>query len=442
MGSLLSEYHDILQEKLEGRSGEFLYRGQENAGWQLRSGAVRRIFPKKDRVELQKLVTKHRKDFDFYREFLRYHEEELLKPAKLRGWHREIGGRELSDLELLAKLQHHGAATCLLDFTTRFDIALWFACRKARGRDKDGNVFIVDIGSVTRLREIEPQDLKKDIGEFLNFEMDEAERKNPLGRPLLAAKKSKFSYWHPEVLMGRMLSQESRFLFGPRDIPDNEGEGLLFAKKEYLFSINVKQEHKRQLLEDMKRHCGLSQESIFSDIHGFADTNHYQVLFRRKDYLQEGEKKLRGGDIEGAIEDINIVLESDQQNPVAWLHLGSVNFLLGVEKQEQDLKQRQASRLGYPWLPTNEYHEKSVEFFSKAIELDANYADAYSLRAGAYVALGKFDEALSDFETLRDLYKKQRDEEGTKFVNSQLNKLKFLRGFRRSVKIKNELSDS
>ncbi len=46
---------------------------------------------------------------------------------------------------------------------------------------------------------------------------------------------------------------------------------------------------------------------------------------------------------------------------------------------------------------------------SKAIELDKTYVKAYYRRAAAYMALGKFKQALKDFEavskTMFDLYK-------------------------------------
>ncbi len=437
--NLLSQYHDMLQEKLEGRRGEFLYRGQENVDWQLRSGAVRRIFlEEKNRgreEKLQKLIEEHKKDFDFYKENLYYHEE-LLGQAKLRGWHHEVGGRKLGDLEMLAKLQHYGAATCLLDFTIRFDIALWFACQRAQGekdKKKDGKVFIVDINDVPTpsLRRIGPNDLKYDIDKFLHLESREKEG----GTQLL---QGDIWYWHPETLMGRMLSQESRFLFSSKDIPDNDQGERLFLPKQYLLSIKVKQEHKGQLLEELNRHCGLNRRSLFSDIHGFVAVNNHQTPFQRKDYVQEGKEKIEKGDFVGAIEDLDAVLELDEKNATAWLHRGSANFCLGAEKQEQQRRQQRTPKQASPWLPPNEYHRESIKNFSRAIKLKSDYADAYAMRSGAYIALGKFDKARSDLKFLSGLYERQGDQRGKEFVEVQFQRLNDLQELYELWKAKNK----
>ena len=50
--------------------------------------------------------------------------EEMIKNARLQG-HGEKDGQRFSDLELLAELQHYGAATCLIDFTYSAQVALW-----------------------------------------------------------------------------------------------------------------------------------------------------------------------------------------------------------------------------------------------------------------------------------------------------------------------------
>ena len=46
----------------------------------------------------------------------------MIEDARLQGLD-EKDGRELEDLEIFAELQHHGAATCLIDFTYSAQVA-------------------------------------------------------------------------------------------------------------------------------------------------------------------------------------------------------------------------------------------------------------------------------------------------------------------------------
>ena len=88
--------------------GTYAFRGQEDIKWPLISSATRR------------LCTYYKKELhtipNFQRCYIDYHEDVLLNPARMNGFGIEKG-RDLSDLEVLAKLQHFGAATGLLDFT-------------------------------------------------------------------------------------------------------------------------------------------------------------------------------------------------------------------------------------------------------------------------------------------------------------------------------------
>ena len=111
------------------------FRGQENAGWPLASSAERRL--EASSVD-QERVTKGL--------FIEYHQN-LLTRCKLKNYHQREG-KPLDELELLADLQHHGAATCLIDFTRNALVALWFACEKL---DADGKVFVVNTANETAL---------------------------------------------------------------------------------------------------------------------------------------------------------------------------------------------------------------------------------------------------------------------------------------------------
>ncbi|MDA8010600.1 MAG: FRG domain-containing protein, partial [Alphaproteobacteria bacterium] len=111
---------------LQGRS--LLYRGLANVNWRGESAAYRRIEASEGAPENHRVF----KNYTL----------QLLEKASNRGL-RLHEGRMLSHLELLAQLQHFGAATCLIDFTYNPLAALWFACReqsKKDGSKKDGKV--------------------------------------------------------------------------------------------------------------------------------------------------------------------------------------------------------------------------------------------------------------------------------------------------------------
>ncbi len=106
------------------------YRGQANVAWKLHSGAVHRLQKsygasvKRDETSLRKLVS------DYHRH--------LINSMEV------IDGERRPDKQRLSVLQHHGAATGLLDCTESALVALWFACTEEPG--KDGQVFTLDIG--------------------------------------------------------------------------------------------------------------------------------------------------------------------------------------------------------------------------------------------------------------------------------------------------------
>ena len=102
--------------------GSFVYRGIPNADWEVESSAYRRIRQSKKTAPPLSV--------------LRNYIERLLRDAKTRRFQGQEG---LTNLQLLAELQHHGAATCLIDFTSNALIALWFACRD-EGRQIPGKV--------------------------------------------------------------------------------------------------------------------------------------------------------------------------------------------------------------------------------------------------------------------------------------------------------------
>lgn len=89
--------------------GKLAFRGQANGAWKLHSSATRRLIREYGCDVLED-------DFWFSKRYVDYHSGELIQPAQRNGHGLEDGNR-ISDLELLAKLQHFGAATGLIDST-------------------------------------------------------------------------------------------------------------------------------------------------------------------------------------------------------------------------------------------------------------------------------------------------------------------------------------
>jgi len=81
------------------------------------------------------------------------HERAMLDQARRVG---ADNAQHQGDLELLARLRHHGAATRLIDFTQDPMVALWFACTDddyPETDDHDGVLAVLDRGSVEELRD-------------------------------------------------------------------------------------------------------------------------------------------------------------------------------------------------------------------------------------------------------------------------------------------------
>ena len=220
--------------------GEYVYRGQENAEWPLHSAATRRLVKAHGREILHSL--------DFPNKYVTYHRNVLIEPARTRGFGIE-DGREISDLQLLAKLQHFGAATGLLDFTWSPLVALWFASHDVTG---DGKIFIINSKDVkvTRVSSDESQQNLETIFSGVN------------NRGIL-------SYWQPMgtgEAMTRILGQRSLFILGHPLIPKNSP---------VIEELTIKKDDKESLIRELSR-LDIDETSIFQDIYGFSKANSVQ----------------------------------------------------------------------------------------------------------------------------------------------------------------------
>ena len=120
---------------------------------------------------------------------------------------------ETDEFEILTQLQHFGGKTNLIDFTTDYLIALFFACDGSH--DKDGRIILQKRGLVD------------------NFVM---EPRNP---------------------RNRVIVQKSLFVRPPKG----------FLQPDIV--IEIPKDLKQPILEHLQKYHGLSTETIYNDLHGF-----------------------------------------------------------------------------------------------------------------------------------------------------------------------------
>ena len=216
--------------------------------------------------------------------------QDLIEKARLLG-HDQKNGQRLSDLELLAELQHFGAATCLIDFTRNALVALWMACqqsttREANGkiREANGKVFAVRSDDSDRFETITQKLVThEDIDYF--FREDEQR-----GYPLYQ--------WPPKYQNNRIIAQQSVFIFGGAQV-EAEAECVILKSG------------KGDMLTSLDKVSGITEGSIYPDFDGFARLhaqNKPDVGLDPQGYLQRGVDAHLEGRLDEAIDHYDEVI--------------------------------------------------------------------------------------------------------------------------------------
>ena len=386
------------------KDGQYLFRGVREESHKIEAGASRRL-PKTDRYNPAKLLKIN---------------QELIDKARLLG-HDQLSGDRLSDLALLAELQHFRAATCLIDFTRNALVALWFACEKistTESEDKieetDGKVYAVRIDDPARFRTITSELLEKDIDYF--FVEDENGR-----YPLYQ--------WQPKLQNNRIIAQQSVFIFGGMKIE---------AVDECIISRNGKQD----LLRTLDKLAGITDATIYPDSDGFARLhvqNNPDFEPDPQGYLQRGIEAHQKGEREEAITYYTTVISpppNDGAQPsdndiLSWAHyhrgtaymsedssenaedLALEDFTEAIQLKEQLIDsitenptrvrrlEKELARV-YISRGTARYWKKddfdtAIIDYTNAIKLDPEYAEAYNYRGISYLSNGDFDNAIADY---------------------------------------------
>ena len=365
----LSEFIDWASQF---KDQECLFRGVPNATFEIQASACRRL-PKEDEDNSGQLLKIN---------------QELIKEARTLG-HDLKNGQPLSDLELLAELQHFGAATCLIDFSRSALNALWFACQKNPKKEEgeaNGKVFAVPCDAVSRLRTVTPQLIKENIDYF--FKQDENER---------------YLYqWTPKLQNNRIIAQHSVFLFGGAQIEVAE-------------ECVIMQSSKPEILKSLAEVSDITEATMYPDFDGFARLHVHDKPYVEPDaqgLLNLGVAAHQNGNLPDAIDYYHRAIERDPNNANAYTYRGyaynrkgEYDNAIGDFNRAIELNPNNANVYTYRGIAYNRKGEygKAIGDFNRAIKRDPNYAYAYAMRGSAYNSKGEYDKTIGDFSRAIEL---------------------------------------
>lgn len=392
MADLVSKYLEQIHQKTGG--SQCVYRGQADARWLLQSSAERRI---------------KRSFNDYIRgtrdEILRAYQTNLLSEARQKGFgHQE--GRILTDLELLAQLQHFNAATLLLDFSEQAMVALYFACNDQKYYVSDGKIFIIKEGFIKHAQTNEK------IEEIID--------------------NSKMRQWRP-TLHGpaerRIMAQSGLFMIN------------LVEEEKYVTSINIEKKDKAILIEELNNRFQISANTLFMDLAGFAESQstyqkveHALMYFYKSQissvtedseksikclneairlkpnffeaYYNRGLRKMQIGDYQGAFQDFDNAIFIQPNDDVAYYNrglcletMGYVNRAIGDYDKAISLNPKNDAAYYKRGLSKEMIAnlKGAIQDYDEAIKLNPNLAEAFFNRGVCKSDLGDHKEALSDY---------------------------------------------
>ena len=315
--------------------GDYVFRGVPNAEYRIQASAYRRL--KAEERSFEKFLQINR---------------DLIREARLRGFD-EKDGRVLKELEILADLQHFGAATCLIDFTHNSQVALRFACEADRKNPQaipDGKVFAVH-NSSPWFKEITPALLEEDIDYFLKDGWV-----------------SQLYHWTPRQQNSRIIAQQSIFLFGRYEF-DADKVCIIAA------------ERKQEILEELEQVSGNTEDRLFPDFEGFARVRREEVPYTEltaSDYKVRGSLSYNEGNYRQTISDYDRVFDLNSGDH-------EIYYLRGMAKYE--LQQ----------------HPEALDDFTYAIQLKSDQPEYHFMQGLARSKTDQFSEAKESFDNAINL---------------------------------------
>ena len=394
--SLIKSLDQFMKWIQELPDGNYVYRGVSNKDYPIEASTYRRLKNEKGEI----------RDEDKTAERLLQVNREMIEDAKRHkhGWENDQPPR---DLDLLAKLQHSGAATCLIDFTKNPLVALWMACRKSSSGSVPGKVYAVKIGQGSPFKDVSFNDVGNGINHFF-------QRHEKTGYRLYQ--------WQPDYQDNRMLAQQSIFLFGGGWGEIKESEACVISGQ-----------HKKEFRDSLKKSAGISEDILFPDFDGFASQRAQNKAYNQPDvsihtdpkptpnednqteysviyYLQLSLEAFREGNTEEGLNYYNSGIGFEPSDELlstyyrerAIIHYEKGYFRSAILDFDYAIRFNSDDADSHFWRGRTNYamggYRETMKDFDKSIAINSNNAYAFYWRGMAKYDLKKYEEAKDDFD--------------------------------------------
>ena len=309
----------IIREIAEkSADNDYIYRGEAKQYAEARSGLYRAYV--KGKVGNPDVMGSQRSILDKIEEYL----PEMKKK---------------SPSEILAHLQHYGAKTNLIDFTTNYLVALYFACEKAFG--VDGQVLMIE-------------------KESEKYEVIDAPKTIP-----------------------RAESQKSIFV--------QSTNGFIIATR----TVNIPYYLKQSIIIYLKKYHNINEGHIYNDIHGFiksADTAAHHLEIHKGKQMKEMWEELRWrasrAENTPAEQEMLDIIEPAAFDKVVYHYETAVSLESKCLEAYIGLCEIYALKRDY---------DSCLEHYNKAIKLYPHNAELYSYRGKIYYYKGDLDRAVKEY---------------------------------------------
>ena len=310
------EVRNIISEIVEkAADGNYIYRGEHKCYTQVSSSLWRQF----------RSTFHNRANFDF----------DTLQGAYLRDARQYGGNLYQDDFELASQLQHIGGNTNLIDFTTDYLVALFFACDGAYG--KPGRVVL--------------------------FELTEDKR-------------SRYKIESPQNPINRIVAQKSIFVQHQRGVIEKDDIEKI---------ICICPSFKNPILTYLRKYHGIYTQTIYNDLQGYI--KHQKI--HHEAYSEYGR-----GDLSRFFYTTRILSINDKAlNDNAHAYTAIKHYSNAIELYP-DFVEAYCAR-AQVYFRIGDF-DKAIKDFTRVIELDPDYASAYFRRGEAYFKKGCYARAEKD----------------------------------------------